>query len=84
MRCPNCETAVHVPELELEANAEPEEYDEAEEVEVLEVEPVAVEQPVLMPPTSSSPPEGAIGTQSLPQVDDEDEDDEVLPRNPRP
>ncbi len=60
VRCPNCETAVHVPELEVEVNADPsEDRHDVPEVEVIEVEPIAVEQPVLVPPIGSAQPASA-------------------------
>ncbi len=83
VRCPKCETAVHVPELEVEVNADLSEMDDIPEVEVIEVEPLGVEQPVLVPAVGSAQPASVAPSVVLQDVDD-DEDDEVLPRNPRP
>ena len=87
VRCPNCETAVHVPELEVELNSDAEDTDQAEEfaeVEVIEAAPIVVEQPVLVPRITSTEPASAEPASVEDQHADEDEDDEVLERKPRP
>jgi biopolymer transport protein ExbD len=83
--------------LEVELNAEVSDTDQAEEVaevEVIEVAPIAVEQPVRVPPigaaepaTSTSPVTASPApTAAVNQYvdEDEDEDDQVLVRKPRP
>ena len=59
VRCPNCETAVHVPELVVEAGADPGATDddipevEIPEVDVVQPEPTAApDQPVVVAPVS--------------------------------
>lgn len=86
VRCPNCETAVHVPELDVDATDEPgpdtdvPDVDEPDD-DVMDAQPAAVEQPVVVAPISPQQPAGGASPAAL---DDEDEDDQVLARNPRP
>ncbi len=88
VRCPNCETAVHVPELEVELNSDVGDTDQAEEfaeVEVIEEAPIVVEQPVLVP---KIPPAEAASAEPASvedqRADEDEDDDEVLERKPRP
>ena len=84
VRCPSCDTAVHVPELEVDAESGP----NVDEVAV-EVEPLPVAEPVMVEPVAAQAvaPNGNTGAPSAPAAaaiyEDEDEDDEVLPRKQR-
>lgn len=86
VRCPSCETAVHVPEAEvgLESPNAAEGVAFAEEVEQVEVEAVAVEVVAAEAAVTTSvapTPNAAVPS----RVEDEDEElDEVLARNKRP
>ena len=96
VRCPNCDTAVHVPELEVNLEVDPSESEQRSFVEVepiaVEVEPVAVEvEPIAAAPMAAAAvvnvtqASGVPQTAGVPQAaEDDDEDDEVLPRKNRP
>jgi biopolymer transport protein ExbD len=60
------------------------EAEEVAEVEVIEMAPIAVEQPVLVPPLAPPEPANAAPTAVVDRFVDEDEDDEVLVRKSRP
>jgi biopolymer transport protein ExbD len=82
VRCPSCDTAVHVPEAVVQAHAvEPSESTEAEAVvvEELPVEVVAVEAA----PRKIAVAESTIAANPV-QPNDDDEDDQVLERSERP
>ena len=94
VRCPQCDTAVHVPEAEepVVVETEPVAVEpvavEPVEVEPVEVEPVAVE-PVAVEPVVAATPQPASVTAATPAgtplpIEDDEEDDEVLPRKARP
>ncbi len=86
VRCPQCETAVHVPELEQPLG----EVAEAT-AEVVAVEAVAVEATsAAAAPAAATVPEGTVNVarlsvpkQTPPDEEDEDEDDVIFDRKPR-
>lgn len=87
VRCPNCDTVVHVEELDIEAGAPRSEVDEVDEVEVEMViaEPVAT--PVVpMAPADAEPASQVAAEELSPAVHGDLDDDEgpVLPRKERP
>lgn len=80
VRCPKCETAVHVPELEIDSGAQDRDVEEVEPI-VVDVEPVAA-APVI---AKTTPPKNVGGRPQAGTLEiDDDEDDEVLPRSDRP
>jgi biopolymer transport protein ExbD len=88
VRCPECDSAVHVPELEVDQTTQA-------KLEI-EVEPVAVETVAGTPVLDTTPVSGESGVSSKPtlesqvatteEIEEEDEDalDQVLPKSNRP
>jgi biopolymer transport protein ExbD len=88
VRCPNCDTVVHVEELDMAAGAQSDDVVEVEvEPVVMEVEPVVAAATVTAPMESEATTRTSAAAESSPRppayVDDE-EIDEVLPRGNRP
>lgn len=85
VRCPSCDTAVHVPEAEsIESVEGGIDLDKAEETVAVPVEEIAVvaEVPVVaVAPPAPSPPPTSVPAEL---DEDEDEDDQVLPPSNRP
>ncbi len=84
VRCPNCDTAVHVPESDVELSGSSQQ--DVEEAEVVEAAPVVVPVELVTDPQSPARPAPVQAVPVAPTliVPDEDEDDEVLPRKARP
>jgi biopolymer transport protein ExbD len=80
VRCPKCETAVHVPELEVDSGIQDLDVEEIEPI-VVDVEPVAA-----APVTTKTTPRKSVDDRPRARTSeiDDDEDDEVLPRTKRP
>lgn len=97
VRCPNCDTAVHVPEQEVEPESEQTASDEITSDEDPVVEAVPIEDlsdspvpdysvPAIAPAAEVAQVSDSLRDASSPEDDDEEdeEDDEVLPRSKRP
>ena len=88
VRCPSCDTVVHVPEHDPTSQPVADDVVEAEPV-VVEAEPIAVETvpvvgattPAASPPAAANPPAKMAATAAN---DDDDTDEEVLLRKKRP
>ncbi len=80
VRCPKCETAVHVPELEVDSGIQDLDVEEIEPI-VVDVEPVAA-----APVTTKTTPRKSVDDRPRARTSeiDDDEDDEVLSRTKRP
>jgi biopolymer transport protein ExbD len=87
VRCPNCDTTVHVPELDVDAELQHDEQPDDETI-VAEAEPVVVEfEDPSFEAALTEGPVAATETASSPvpvTQDDDEEDDQVLQRKPRP
>lgn len=90
VRCPHCDTAVHVPELDVVPEAEPEVLEvEPVELSVAEGTPVLETVPTEVAAAVSEPSTAAVATVSSDGLDDSDDDDDdavdqVLPPSNRP
>ncbi len=89
VRCPQCDSAVHVPEQDavpveaVAVEATPVEAVEATPVEAVAVEAVAVDAaPVAATAVAASPVAG-VASAAPPAVDDEEDDEPVFDRKPR-
>ena len=85
VRCPKCETAVHVPELEAGSDAPDDELEELS-AEAEAVEPAAVEVEPIVAPVVAAPiaKPAASATVMVDPADEDDDDDKVLPKGNRP